>query len=1293
MKATDLISSVAHLPGVHRRVAAAPIIGSVEVAGIEVATAGQQDEAAMRRIWRERHLGATPLLLITDRHGDGAMSVLGPADGGGPVREIETVALEQLLRRVSTMSRLDAAREVAAELERLDQAGVPGVRLRDLLTLHTLDRLRRDEGRWGAAQETVRALAPADDWRRVLMALGYELERRPLRGYLVRFSGKPVAVVHPKADPAEFARLDTEGRPPEGAVLNDARSENVEFGLLAAGVRFRLFFFGAAGGSTSRYLDLDAAVMRPRDKPLMALLGPSYLAEGEFARLITDATGFGAELKKRLDKQIRFGAFPALARGLEAWARKTGLDLASEAQLTELERAALTLVFRLLFLLYAESSNYLPMENRSYNQASITNLIQEAEETREQLGARSTSLWDRTQLLVRAMRTGNPAWRVPAYNGALFAGDGFDGATTLERMTMSDPDFAEVLLALGRDPETGTGVDYSTLDIGHLGHIYEALLSLRLSVATRGLIYDARQDRFRPVLPGEQVEVATGSLLWITNEGGRKSGGVYYTRSELVRHLVRQAVLPAFERHLEEVRAEAERNPTAAARHLLSFAVVDPACGSAHFLVEVLDALADRLVSFLAQYPLPPIADSVGRLRAGALPGSAIDDSVLIRRLVLKHCVHGVDISPMGAEVAKLSLWLASFVPGLSLAYLDGNLKVGNSLIGVARTASVGASKYVPLEWTSSLKEAAHAAARAADIEDRNPDEVKESERAGADARAASRPVEKIFNLWTAEAFGVAGGRGEVNAFAADILAGRRESQLQTRADQAAVDNHFLHWPIAFPRVFTRDSPGFDAVVGNPPWEEIKAEELSFYGLFLPGLRGMSERDRLAAITRLTAEHPELVDRLRRAKEASAKQRHYLSQEGSAVMAGDPDLYKFFCQRYRALLRDGSALGVVLPRGAFVNDGSSAFREWLFTETTCKRIDFLLNNRLWMFETHPQYTVALLATEASRPNPDHPLRVAGAAKSLGEWNSQSTGPGVLLPQSALGPGSMVPLVRNDAEAELLARLRKGDPFPLGPRGRWKCYPVRELDETNDRPLWARATEGQPLWKGESFDQYDPHGAEARLCPMTDAVRRKIMKPRPGADSLVATKASLRERKGAVIRELGRARLAFRGITNRTNSRTILTCLVPRGVLLGNSAPYLAFVKGGPAEQAGCLAVMNSLSFDWQARRFAEVNINFFILEGLVVPHLSDEDFDAIAAAAARLSCVDERFAEFAAALGIDVHELSPEERQALRLEIDARISRAWNLSAEDLKLMLADFTYEAITQEYRERLVERLMGL
>lgn len=1297
----ELLATLAAAPGARRLPSDAPLTASLLVAGIEVASTGPAAERTLRKIWRERRgPGATPLLLVADDASrPGCLAVLGTVDAAGPLRSVDARALNDVVMRLAGRPRLEAVRELAAELDRLDQAGIPGLKLRDLLTVHTLDvRLRKDEARWSRATEVTKAIPSGADWRAVLTGVGYEVKRRPQRGYLARHDGRPIAVVHPVRDAAEFSRLDADGRPPEGLLLNDCQADGAPFGILAAGTRLRLFEADPqVGSAASRYVDLDSSALQVDDFPFLALLAPEYLAHGEFAALQEEARNFGAGLRRRLDETIRQSVLPTLGRALGKWSAGRRQDASADDVREELERAALTLVFRALFILYAESAGYLPMDNRSYRQASLTSLVEEAAESRDRLGMRSTSLWDRFVLLVKAMRTSNPAWGVPAYNGALFAADGFEGAATLEAASFADPDFATILIGLGRDPETGAGIDYSTLEIGHLGHIYEGLLSLRLSAADTALVYDTTKDRYVAPAEGAVPDVEPGDLLWQTHEGGRKGGGVYYTRTELVRHLVRGAVVPAFTGHLDRVRERAAKDPAAAAGELFDFAVLDPACGSAHFLVVVVNELADMVVKFLGDTPLPEVRAALERLRAGASPGAVIEDVALLRRLVLKRCVFGVDVSPMGAEVATLSLWLTSFVPGLSLAYLGRNVIVGNSLVGVARPEALRAGHPDrPAFWDDALAQAlaagTEAALRVAEGDDRNPDEYEASEQADADMHEAVAGVERLFDLWTAEPFGVSGARALVELHGPAIIDGKTGPLI----DGAVVErerHRFLHWPLAFPHVFSRENPGFDAVVGNPPWDEITVEALAFYGLFRPGLRSLPEADRSVAVAQLLTERPDLDNRLQEAQDRSASERAYFSAAEYESMAGDPDLYKFFCQRYRVVLRDGGVLGVVLPRSTFITEGSEGFRRWLFEENTCRRADFLLNTGRWAFDAEPRYTVSLVSAERTFPPDDHAVRVAGIATSLDAWREQVASAGIALRKTAFGPGWATPLLRGQEDADLLAKLRIGSWFPCGSSGRWRCFPVAELHETNDRRLWQDAAGGQPLWKGESFEQYDPHGAEARLCPDSDAVRKKIEKPRPGAGSRVASEFSLAIRRRAAVDEIDRARVAFRDVSRATDSRTVRACLVPPGVFLTNKAPYLTFVAGDDHARAACLAIMNSLPFDWQARRFVEINLNFFILEGLIVPDLTDNGFDAIAECAARLSCVDERFTAFASSFGLDPGPLPEDERERLRIEIDARVAHAWGLTSDDLDVLFRDFTLDAVSTEYRRKLRERLVEL
>ena len=1262
---------------------------------IEVAEAERSSDTFMRARWRERVAGtAIPYLVIADDpQSRDHVRVLGPTLGNRPIVSVSSELLADSLQQVAKLSAFDAVRRLGDELTRI--AG-DGLTVHGLLTRHTLEhRFRGDASRWSAAIELIEGIKPTDSWRQVLPKLGYTLQQLPNRGYLARYKGRPLAVIHPKARARDLSRVDSQGRPPEGLLLTDCEAQGAPFGILAQGSRCRLFDAGSASPA-SQWLEMDSRLLGRDRLPFLALVAPRFLAEDGFAALRQEARNFGVTLHKRLDRTIRQDALPALAAGMQKWAKERGKDLVSDQERIELERAALTLVFRIVFILFCESAGHLPMGNRTYHEKSLSSLVREAYQTMDKLSPASAALWSGFVRLVRAMRNGNPAWDVPAYNGALFAPRDFDGAELLEKMELRDPVFAKVLVAIGQDQETSRGADFSTLEIAHIGHTYESLLSLRLSLAKRALRYDAKSDRYVQAASPGDIEVREGGLLWQTHQGGRKAGGVYYTPVDIVRHLVTRAVMPAYERHLEEVAEISKTDPAKAARHLLSFAVVDPACGSAHFLVQVAETLAERTVRFLAEHPLPAIVEAIERLRSGSTVGIEIDDVSLLRRLLVKNCVFGVDFSRMGAEVATLSLWLASFVPGLSLSYLGRNVRVGDSLIGVADSAVVVEEGSFFSDVLKQKMEKATEIVRAmAEIDDRTPEEVAASQRADQRATRATAGLKRLFDLWTADQFGLEESRQHAVLHGGAVIEGTDEDgvALVKRAQQLAAKHRSLHWPLAFPQVFSRERPGFDVVVGNPPWEEVTIEGLSFYGMYRPGINSLREPERSRVIEDLVRERPELVGMLRQRQQDLEVTREALAAGDYEQTGGDPDLYKYFCQRYRALVRKTGFIGVVLPRTTFNTQGSEGFREWLYVGSTTHRIDFLRNRGRWIFDSEPRYAMALVVAERSSPTASHRVEVAGLATNPVEWARQTSSDGVRLTTAAFGPGRETPILRSEEEADLLVRLHVGNRFPLGAGGRWSCFPVRELDETNDKRFWRDQLDGQPLWKGESFDQYRPSGAGERACPVTEQLLKKVRKPRPGSRSLVRSQAPLAVRKKAVLTELGRARIAFRDVARSDDSRTMKACLIPPGVFLTNTAPYLAFVDGDPVDQAACLGIMNSLPFDWQARRFIEIHANFFLLELLYLPDLDDADCWAISQAAARLSAVDDRFADFAEATGVACGPMHPTDRSQLRIDIDARVARAWNLTTADLSVIFRDFTEDAVTPAYRIALAKRLEQL
>jgi hypothetical protein len=1314
-------------------------IGVVWTVGeIELALAVPVRETRARALWRIRQAKrATPLLLVYPE-GE-TVRVLGPRDANEPIRSMSPSALIRALQEARDKgSRREAAAFLADALERGDRTGIPGVVIRGLLTKHVLTRrLRRyRQDDWQKLQETAERLRPGRDWRENLTALGYRAEELQPRGYLLRHEERPLAVVIPLPDAGAFSRTTDGGQLPEGLLVADCRKQGVEWGLLATQDRFRLFpAHTSVGAATGRYLELDITETQDDDWAYIGLLAPESLEPGGLLeRLMEESIALGNELRDTVEQQLRERVLPAIARGLGDYLAGPlrGESLASPNTRKYVEQASLLLMFRILFFLYLESRGFLPYSSAAYRPHSATQLLADARSGSPTFDEKATLLWDRFVTLVKAMRSGSSAWGIPAYNGDLFAPATIEGAELLEEASLPDPAFGPALAALAFDPEgeDGAGVDYGDLEIAHLGLIYEGLLSLRLSLADADLVFDARADRWMPTREGQEPEVREGELFYQTQSGGRKAAGVYYTPQVIVRHLVDNAVLPALDEHLQRVAEVADRNVLDAAAMLFDFRVLDPAMGSAHFLADALDRIAERIGTFLADRPLAPVSSMLDELRAEAKWEGRIEDGDLFRRLVLKRCIFGVDLSDMAVEVAKVSLWLASFVPGLSLAYLGHNLRQGDALVGVADIgvlADLGPffAEYENAPIPQALTRAREVAQRIAEMPDRTPDEVEASRQVEQELNGITDGLVKVFDVWCSEPFGAKGARDWIAGAADKVLDGteaKREDEYLHPAFEMARERSFFHWPAEFPEVFMRENeapfpegltddadrlfraslgggqaglhevtirrPGFDVVIGNPPWEELTIEELAFYALHDPGLRGIrSETERRRRIEELDARYPYLRTEFeKRQRELEAKRAFFGPRGGYVIQgSGDTDLYKLFCERYGALTRTGGRLGVVLPRSAFLVDGSRGFRRWLFTSAKVKRLDIILNNKSWAFPIHPQYTIALLTAKRQAPLVDSVTVLTGPSASQGEFEANTAGDGVPIRLEQLagwtemegGPGFEVPLLPTPEAPTLFDKMRAGPRFDQGYEGSWSAFPVAELHETNDKSLFKHR-DGVPVWKGRSFDQYDPHGADPAGHAKRAETLKRLQSKRMSTRSAFKGRFPAEVLKDEATHPFHDARVAFRDVTNRTNSRTVLACLIPPEIFLTNKAPYLAFAEGGPVEQAFVLGVLNSLPFDWQARRLVETTLNFFLLNMLCFPPPERTDLEAIAERAARLSCVDDRFAEFAEACGVKTELLDPEERSRLIAEIDALVAHAYGLDEADLEVVFSDFTVDAV---------------
>ncbi|HRW82291.1 MAG TPA: N-6 DNA methylase, partial [Methanothrix sp.] len=381
-----------------------------------------------------------------------------------------------------------------------------------------------------------------------------------------------------------------------------------------------------------------------------------------------------------------YRAMKVLAEGF-LQSRSKGLDPAESRRLIEEVREnSLRLLYRLLFIFYAESRDLLDVKNDHYRQLSLQKLKMEVAEKldgRELLLPISTTFWDRLSNLFRLINDGSEKFGIsrsefyiPPYNGGLF-----DPAKNpfFTENRVGDRFVAEAvdLLARSDDGEKKVFVDYSSLEIRHLGSIYEGLLEYRLRVAEEEMVAISEKgaERWLPAMEAggnakkASDRVSAGGVYLVTDKGERKATGSYYTPDSLVKHLVESAIDPLVKPKIEECMMNSGEEFV---DYILSLKVIDPSMGSGHFLVEATDHLARYLIQ--AKMTAAPEGEDEEDV--------AEHDIQWARREIVRNCIYGVDLNPMAVELAKLSLWLNTVASNKPLSFLDHHLKCGNSLIG-----------------------------------------------------------------------------------------------------------------------------------------------------------------------------------------------------------------------------------------------------------------------------------------------------------------------------------------------------------------------------------------------------------------------------------------------------------------------------------------------------------------------------------------------------------------------------------------------------------------------------------
>lgn len=609
-------------------------------------------------------------------------------------------------------------------------------------------------------------------------------------------------------------------------------------------------------------------------------------------------------------------------------------------RLADYHRSLLRLIYRLLFLFVAEDRGLL--HDAHADRASIQryrdyfSTARMRELARKRRGSRHTDLYDGLKITLQGLATngGRPELALPGLGG-IFTDEPID--------VVADADLPNeaLLTALrklsivhlkGSPPRT---VDYRNLGAEELGSIYESLLELV-----------PRHDQLDRTFT---LELLAGN--------DRKTSGSYYTPTSLIDLVLDEALDPILDEKERENDAE---------QALLSVTVCDPACGSGHFLV----AAARR------------IATRVAAVRTGETDPTPTDVQHALHDVVAR-CIYGVDLNPMAAELAKVSLWLEAMEPGRPLSFLDAHIKVGNALLGTTpRLIAEGIpdAAFGPIEgddkkYASSLKKRnkqerelsaagheqdglfdeetidvsnAHLRSRYAEAVEQSLKAADLTQLAAAEKRyreaqdsPEARRARLVADAWCA-AFvqhQVPGAIAITQATVEQAAAGTLVAEVEAEVDRLASTFAFFHWHLEFPDVFpvsegqaanadTGWDGGFTAMLGNPPWETVQMSEKEFFASRDDSIADATTAAiRKKLIAQLEQTNPTLfTEFLQESRRGQAENKVVrVSRRYPLTAKGKINTYSVFAELFRSSIAYEGRMGIITPTGLATDATTAEF--------------------------------------------------------------------------------------------------------------------------------------------------------------------------------------------------------------------------------------------------------------------------------------------------------------------------------------------------------------------------------
>jgi hypothetical protein len=972
----------------------------------------------------------------------------------------------------------------------------------------------------------------------------------------------------------------------------------------------------------------------------------------------------------------------------------------------------LNIIYRLLFLMFAEQKGWLPLRNSTYARTYSLYALRERAERGNYSHDEENDLWEGLKITFKLVANGyefKNGEKINAFGGQLFSDKKI---ALIKDLSLKNKFLLDAIYRLSyfKLDNLSNRINYANLAIDELGSVYESLLDYEPKLARQNITIGKR--------------VVNRGEFYLDDRGtDRKTTGSYYTDSRLVAQLIESALVPVIDNALKDRNTQAEKEAA-----LLDLKVADIACGSGAFICAALEKLGERLAL----------------VRMGEEERPTEDQLREAKRDILLHCIYGVDLNPMALELAKFSLWITAALPDMPLSFLDHKLKCGNSLIGakpelINRGIPVEAYKPVgnddkdtskwlrekvkkelqALEKGDGIQNSLNLRVKIVETEEdvqayfdlinneqETPEEVALAEQEYYDVQAhLHRSINwQLADAWTASFF-----IQKTDIYKSyptnETLYNIKEGlvvDMPLLNEIESLNNvyKFFHYHLEFPEVFEKG--GFDCLLGNPPWETVEFKTQEYFKTSAPYIANITATNkRLKEIEKLETSDRELF--LQYSKEAykyeSFKRFYKYSNLYPLTIEGKINLYSKFTEQ---ILYLSKASGIIVQGDIATGFDTKRLFDYLMQKDLLSNFHHF-HNRGRFFDIHRDTKFALLTIRENSEVTEFMFNII----SYDEINDVSRK--IYLSKSditLINPNTRnAPILRNDEDLRLLKKLYS---LPivcnLAIENSWSVLNHRMINgsddskylklltdfenrhETNNLSIIDGDKEYLPVYESKLMWQYDH-----RFATYDDVSDNDVSDSKPRYVELnEKLKVDFEVRtKDYILSEVFKGKysdnytqdwfIIYRNVTGAVNNRTTIATIVPKLPIV-LSAYILKFDKKHTFKEQACfLANINSFVFDFISRRkIGGSHLSVYVFDQIPVVASSSYSqylLDRISAKVLNLTYTSESLTPFARDLDYNEKPFNwnDKERFHLQCELDAIYSHLYGLEREEMDYILETF--------------------